>query len=392
MHNSSPRLGVSPQVIAFVMAYAGLAAAIGLLRIPDPPHGDFTLFLFPWLDVIRERGWASISGEFSAYTPPYIYLLNLVPMLEPSVGTMAAVKLLNLPFYFGTAIGVGAIVASATGDRDRGWIAAAATFVVPTLLINAFAWGQADSIFTCFAVWFVLFTMRGKPAVAALMFGLALAFKAQAMFLSPLLLYLVLSRQMRLREAMIVPLVYVAMMVPAALAGRPWAELLTVYYVQTQIPTMQELSFNAPNPWWYLQLVMPYRTGLIIGLAAGALTGAILAFGSTRHKPGPSSILIIACISAAAMPYVLPNMTARYFFVADILTVGLAFVRLRLWPAAALIQLGSLLAYLTYFTGVGMAFAAVFPTSCGILLLAFSWIDNLRRLTSMDPSNVIQPK
>jgi Gpi18-like mannosyltransferase len=362
-------------MIAMVMAYAGLAAAIGLLRIPDAPHGDFTLFLFPWLDVIRERGWASISGEFSAYTPPYIYLLNLVPYLENSVGTMAAVKLLNFPFYFGTAIGVGAIVARASGERDRGWIAAAATFVVPTLLINAFAWGQADTIFTCFAVWFVLFAMRGKPALAALMFGLALAFKFQAMFLSPLLLYLILSRQMGVRDAMIVPLVYVAMMVPAALAGRPWAELLTVYYAQTQIPTMQELSFNAPNPWWYLQFLMPYRTGVVIGLVAGALTGAYLAFGSLRQKPGPTSLLLIACISAAAMPYVLPNMTGRYFFVADILTIALALVRPKLWLAAALIQLGSLLAYLTYFTGIGMTFAAFFPTTCGLLALAFAWFD-----------------
>jgi hypothetical protein len=83
------------------------------------------------------------------------------------------------------------------------------------------------------------------------------------------------------------------------------------------------------------------------------------------------------------MPYVLPNMTGRYFFVADILTVALAFVRPRLWPAAALIQLGSLLAYLTYFTGVGMAYAAVFPTTCGLLLLAFAWVESRRDTTSI---------
>ena len=58
--------------------------------------------------------------------------------------------------------------------------------------MNAFAWGQSDCIFTSFLALFVLCAIRRAPVAAASMFGVALAFKLQATFLLPLLLYLIL--------------------------------------------------------------------------------------------------------------------------------------------------------------------------------------------------------
>lgn len=356
---------LSPISLLALMACAGFSAALALLPLAGPPNGDFALYLIPWMDIIRERGIASIAGEFSAYTPPYIYLLNIASLIEPTFGTIAAVKLVNIPFVVATALGIGALVTEASGNRDRGKLAAAVTFVVPTLLVNAFAFGQADVIFTSFLIGFVLFAMREKPAIAAVMFGLALSFKLQAVLLSPLLLYLLLSKQMRLRDALLIPLTYVTMMLPAALAGRPWAELLTVYAGQANF--MDDLSLNAPNPWWFLRWV-DYRTGLIAGLVAGGFAGAAIVIFSLRAK---GQILLIATVCAAVMPYVLPKMTSRYFFVADMLVIALAFTRPALWPAAVLIQVGSLVAYLSYFFGRTSAEPAFIPMTLGIGVLLY---------------------
>lgn len=103
-------------------------------------------------------------------------LLNIASLIEPIFGTVAAVKLVNIPFVVATALGIGALVSEATGEQDRGKLAAAVSFVIPTMLVNAFAIGQADVIFTSFLIGFILFAMRGKPALAAIMFGLALFF------------------------------------------------------------------------------------------------------------------------------------------------------------------------------------------------------------------------
>lgn len=91
---------LSPTALLALMACAGLSAALALLPLAGPPSGDFALFLIPWMDVIRERGIASISGEFSAYTPPYIYLLNIASLIEPIFGSVVAVKLVNISFLW----------------------------------------------------------------------------------------------------------------------------------------------------------------------------------------------------------------------------------------------------------------------------------------------------
>lgn len=347
--------------------FAAFVVAVAMLPVVGPPQNDFAMFLLPWMEQIHERGFASIAGDFSAYAPPYIYLLNIAALWEPFVGTVAAIKLVSLPFVVGTAFGIGAIVS--TLKPSLGKTATAVAIVTPSLLVNAFAWGQADAVFTCFLVWFVAFAMRGQMVAAAILFGLALSFKVQAVFVGPLVLYLALSGQMRARDLALIPLTYAAMMLPAALAGRPWSELLTLYYSQAHY--MSGLSFNTPSPWVYAELFIPYRTGMAIGLGLGALASLGISFGALRLECSPYTVLVIACLSAAVMPYVLPNMTARYFFVADMLTIALAFVRPRLWPVAVLIQFGSLISYLAYFAGIATAHLGFFPMTLGIALLAW---------------------
>lgn len=275
-----------------------------------------------------------------------------------------------------TALGIGALVAKVTGDQGKGKVAAAVSFVAPTLLVNAFGFGQADVIFTSFLIGFILFAIRGKPAVASIMFGLALSIKLQAMFLSPLLLFLLLSKQMRFRNALLIPLAYAAMMVPAALAGRPWSELFMVYAGQAGME--HELSLNAPNPWWFLRWV-DYRSGLIAGLVAGGFAGAAIVVIALRNK---SQILFIATICAAVMPYVLLKMTSRYFFVADMLAIALAFSRPGLWPAAVLIQIGSLVACLSYFTELASAPLAFIPMTLGVFMLFHFFLREIQRPTA----------
>jgi Gpi18-like mannosyltransferase len=360
----------SPNVILAMMALAGVAIARALLPIEGPPDSDFALFLYPWMDAIRHEGLASIAGAFSEYTPPYIYVLNLAALIEPSVGTMAAIKLVNIPFVISCAWGIGAIARQATGERELGKIAASLIFVCPSLLIDSFAQGQCDAIFISFLIWFVYFAIREQPALAAAMFGLALSFKLQALFVSPLLMTLLLWRRMSLRHLMIIPAVYVVMMIPAAIAGRPWGELLTVYIGQTGV--MHELSLNAPNPWWFLHGIVDYRLGVVAGLLAGVAAIALLVWQSAKLPRSASSMLLIAATSAALLPWVLPKMTARYFLVADLLTIALAFARPGLWPAAVLIQIGSVVAMLAYFLGWGTAGLAIGPTTLAVFLLVYA--------------------
>jgi Gpi18-like mannosyltransferase len=361
--------GLSPNVILAMMALAAVAVLRSLLPVKGPPDSDFAFFLLPWMEVIRHEGVASIAGGFSEYTPPYVYLLNVAVLIEPVVGTVTAIKLINLPFVISCAWGIGALVREASGDKDLGKIAAAVALICPSLLINSFAYGQCDAIFTSFLIWFVYFAVRSRPRLACLMFGLAVSFKIQAVFVSPLIVVLLLWRRIRPLHLLIIPATYIAMMVPAALAGRPWGRLLTIYLRQGDL--MHDLSLNAPNPWWFLRGIVDYKVGLIAGLLAGGIVVALLVWRSMKLQRTVASVLLIAAVAAALLPWVLPKMTARYFFVADLLTIALAFVRPRLWPAAVLIQIGSLIAVFAYFSHWATAAFAVGPTTAGVFLLAY---------------------
>jgi len=372
--------GLPPNVILAMMALASVAIARALLPIEGPPDSDFALFLRPWMNAIHHQGLASIAGGFSEYTPPYIYLLNLAALIEPAVGTVAAVKFINLPFVISCAWGIGAIVRYLTSSHERGIAAAAVTLACPSLLVNAFAFGQCDAIFAGFLIWFVYFAVRERPLLAALMFGLAFAFKAQALFAAPLVGVLLLWRRMAWWHVLLIPATYLAMMVPAALAGRPWSELLTIYLGQAGV--MHELSLNAPNPWWFLKDVVAYRTGVIVGLAAGAAAAAVIAWRARALPRSGAVILLIATVSVAVLPWVLPKMTSRYFIVADLLTIALAFVRPQLWPAAVLIQVGSLVASLSYFYPASATTALAFgPTTLGVGILAYALITERKEPT-----------
>jgi Gpi18-like mannosyltransferase len=71
--------------------------------------------------------------------------------------------------------------------------AALAVLFTPTVILNSSFWGQADAIHTTFllACLYFLVTRREIPAFIA--FGVAVAFKLQAIFLAPLLLILLLK-------------------------------------------------------------------------------------------------------------------------------------------------------------------------------------------------------
>jgi len=362
--------GIPPNLIVIMMAASAAAVAWALLPVEGPPTNDFVLFINFWMKSIHVNGSSSLAGGFSAYTPPYIYLLNFASLIEPWVGTIAAVKLINVPFVISCAWGVGAIVRHTTADRDRGKIAGAVTLVCPTLLLNSFAHGQCDAIFTSFLIWFVYFALRNRPAVACLMFGLAFSFKQQAIFLSPLLLTLILWRRMPIRYLLIVPATYVVMMIPAALAGRPWRELLAIYARQTELNHV--LSMNAPNPWWFLNKLVPYDLGVAVGLLVSTAVGLFLVFRSLWMRRDAWSLLLLGTVASALMPYVMPKMASRYFFVADLMTFALALTRPNLWPTAVLVQIGSLVAISSYFfASWGPSGLAFVPMTLAVCLLVY---------------------
>jgi Gpi18-like mannosyltransferase len=350
---------------------------------------DVEWWFVPWLDYIIQHGakasleaplQVQIEGVngFANYSPPYLYLLVLASKASAWLPSFLLVKLVSVA---GAMFCAGCIyyLIRALAPASVALLGAAGLFLVPSVALNGPAWGQTDMIWSALAALVVAFALRQRWAAMMLAFGAAVAFKLQAVFVAPFLLYMVLSYRISPRYFLLPVLAYAAMMLPAWLAGRPAWGLATVYLEQAG--AYRWLSLNAPNPWSFVQYtrLISYETGVLLGTAAAVLTALSLGALSVRwRRLHGGDLLLLAVTVAAAMPYVLPKMHERYFFLADILAYALAISRPRPWTifVAVAIQLGSVCAYASHmldFT-MGKYLGALLIGAALIVLLHRLWL------------------
>ena len=313
---------------------------------------DMHFFLEPWFAVIQENGFPAMAGDYANYSPPYLYLLGLASAFEGMEAPIVLIKAVSILFNLLAAVVAGLIVLEISGSRQKAFICACLFPLIPTVAINAAWWGQCDVIYATFLLAAFLASLKRMPLRVMLWFSIGFAFKAQAIFFAPYLLYLLLRKELPWNYLALAPVVYAAMMTPAWLAGRPALELAGVYLDQGSY--YRVLAANAPNPWAFVEKyhLLPYRPAVLAGLAlaAAANLGLVLKALQARLDNAETRLLLLASVTLAS-PYLLPKMHDRYFFLADILTILLAIVAPRYRLAALAMQGASLAVYLAFLAG-----------------------------------------
>jgi Gpi18-like mannosyltransferase len=297
-----------------------------LLRLSLSPFqsGDYVGFTSGWYAAIQADGLRAIGQGVSNYTPPYMYMLAFVAWLAPWLEPVVAIKIPAMVCDLISAWLISQIVRRRYPSGPVPILALFAALLAPTVVINSALWGQADSIYTMFLVGCLLLLLRGRMALAVLAFGFAFAIKAQALFLAPLLIALMLRRLIPLRTVLLIPLAYLAAILPAWLLGRPLADLLLIYSAQSE--TYGQLSRNAPNMYMWLSddfYALFLQAGLIWATALVCVYVALV-LHSCRRISEP--ILIeLALLSVVLLPFVLPKMHERYFYAADVIAIIYGF-------------------------------------------------------------------
>jgi hypothetical protein len=194
--------------------------------------------------------------------------------------------------------------------------------------------------------------------------GIAFAFKAQAAFIGPFIIGALIGRRAPLWQWAIPPLVFLASLVPAWLLGWPMAKLLMVYPGQAAAVIFPG---KLANPWMAGTMFAKEAAEqyFAVGYAAAVLAAMAIAALTSTSIRNRRVMLALALLSATALPFLLPKMLERYFFLADVLALVLA-LSLRSRAAtiiAVAIQAASLLSLLTYIYW----FYTPFPTLVGAL-------------------------
>jgi Gpi18-like mannosyltransferase len=336
-----------------VIAVVVLAALAVRLAFFSYRSGDFDAYFSQWYDfIVKNGGLHALRFQFANYNEPYLYLLTLLTYLK--IPALAGVKLISVVFDF--VLGWYAYRIVNLRYPATWWpiLAGGLVLFLPTVVLNSSMWGQADAIYSAFAVGGLYYLLRDRPWLACVFFGLAFSFKLQIVFLLPLVLLLVLRKRVPWRAVLLIPAVYLVLDIPAALLGANIKDLLTVYVTETN--TYDQLTLNAPNVYQYLGDVTGTGT---IRTAGVALTGVLVLvlIGLVvwkRVEMTATRIVLAGTVSVLLVPFLLPAMHERYFYLADALTVLAAFhLPRRLWALPFLEQFASLFAYLPFLLMTG---------------------------------------
>lgn len=332
----------------------GVLAALAV-RWPLLPHEslDFATNLTDWYRFLAANGgFAALRYDFAEYAPAYLTLLAGAVSFLSEMPTVLAVKAVSLPFDFLLAFFAWRSVGRRYPDaKEIPALAALAVLFTPTVLLNGALWGQADAIYTSFLMGGLSFLLAGRRRAAFALFGLAFGFKAQALFLAPLLFCLFRKRAAAGRDFGWSALAYFGTLLPAWFLGRPLGEMLATYLRQGQV--YRQLTMDAANLWqWVPNDLYPFwplgalfTVALVWGLAA--------AVGKSRAALTPDRIVFLAAFSVLVVPFFLPKMLDRYFFPAEAFAVVLAFWRPRLWFVPVVLGLTGLNVYLPNGAGFG---------------------------------------
>jgi len=315
---------------------------------------DLKVSLLPWYYFLLEHGaFSALALNFSNYTPPYLYLLSIGTLAHGALDPATTIRAISVSFNAIAGLLV-FLFAVATGwSRWQSMQIAFIFLVLPEMIVNSLVWGQCDIIYTLFLMAFIYFLTEERGWLATTMLGIAFAFKLQTIFIGPFVFYLLLVRLLLWRQLIMVPLMYLLFMVPSAVAGRRWNDLLSIYL--SQFDEYKSLSMGAPNPYYVFQKIFPgsYELGLHMGLMLAVIVGLVLVALFIHRGLGrsPRSLLLMATLTLTIMPYVLPKMHERYFFPASAMAFLFAIVRPSSWPIVVSIQAADLCAYALFLLG-----------------------------------------
>ncbi len=330
-------------VLAFGLCFALRAALM------DYHSGDYNSFLAKWVEYFRvSGGFKGFSESVGNYNVPYLYFLALFSYFP--LNDLYLIKLLSVSFDVVMAFGMMKLTGVYTRSVPKRLAAYLITLLLPTVIINGAMWGQCDSIYVSLAILALWFALTDRPKLSMAFFALSFGFKLQAVFILPICLVLVFAKKVKFWQLFIFPAVYIAEIMPAVLFGRPFFNTLLLYFNQAD-SVGTGLNYNSPSFFSMISGKVNVAALSALGVACAFLfVCAILIWAwYKRESLGNEAILGITLLFVAGIPFLLPHMHDRYFYMLDVLALLPAVLWTSYTPVAFFASFASLLCYYSYF-------------------------------------------
>lgn len=365
---------IEEKIVKWIEAHMRLLAFVAVTflslgirySLRDFQSGDSIAFLLPWYEQIKaEGGLLGLKTQVGNYNMLYQFLIAVMTYLP--VKPLHAYKILSVIFDYCLAAGVAALVYDVT-DENREWKAFLAYVLVicsPLVFLNSSAWAQCDAIYTFFVIVSLYAFFKERYTCAFALYGMAFAFKLQAVFVLPFFLFVYfVKKKFSVLQFAFIPVMMCLSGIPCFLMGRNISEVFTVY--QTQTSEWEKMSMNYPSIWTLLndgQVVDSY-----ISLKNTAIVLAVIVLGTIMMiwlvkgvETNTENMLYMAFLLAYTCVLILPAMHERYGFLYEILAIVIVFVNKKTIPLLISLNCISIATYgnYLYFRDIDMNLLAV---------------------------------
>lgn len=363
--------------LEFLFVYFALTCAYVLrttvFNQVTPDHTAQRLFV----EALAQDGLGAAAQGAGRYGLLGVYgyaLISRIPFRE-----LYMIKLSSILFDFALAFAAQALVERFV-DRRRGTLAMLAVLYCPLTWLTGAYWAQWDALCALLCVLSLYALLSRHRTLCAVLFALAYAAGAEALFCLPLLLLWPHGglRPRALAEALLTLLLCA---IPLALAASPGTALAALSPARLFAFSQDQLAYCAPSlyqfvpaasmsyreQFGYLEFVPGVYTGEMnkwftqetldrlqaagvwaAGIALGA--GAWLAWRLRRHVPR-SALWQALLLGALAVPMLLPGMSARSFFLPAFVSMCYALRYERRVRVCVLVAGATMLGYAPALTG-----------------------------------------
>lgn len=283
-----------------------------------------------WSDELVSAGPGinSLLNYTGDYAMTYVFLIWL--LIKLPVPLLYSLKAVNVLFDFGLAVVVGRIIKYFRPENDYSFCwGYCVTLLLPNVFLNSSFWGQCDAIYTFFLLAAFLCLLYKKYPIVMILFGMALSVKLQSVFMLPFLLVAYwLLKEFSVLQFLIVPIVMMAMNIPAIIAGHSPLIAFTAY--ARQIGGYPWLYYFYPNLYFFFQ-ARPYYlfgSGAIL-LTVTAFLIFVVLLVEKKVELNRENMVPILLWTAYTCTFFLPTMHERYGYFAELIAVILGILNFR---------------------------------------------------------------
>ncbi len=316
--------------------------------------GDYDVFLREWFDFFKENGISGLANYPGDYNAPYMTILALLSYIP--INSLFLIKFVSVIFDFVLAITIVKIFNEIKPNhkKELDLLLYFICLLLPQFILNGSCWGQCDSIYTSFVMISILFLLKEKYTKSFVFLGIAFAFKLQAILIFPLYIILFFSsKKFNIFNFLLIPLMNIILSMPALLVGKPFKELILIYFNQTGTYS-KNLVLNFINIYHFINgdVSLFYKLGIMVtALIFLIIMIYIIKNNKTWTK---EKIITLALLTVIVATFFLPGMHDRYLYIGEVLSILYYFTYKKNFLLVLIININAIITYVCYLCGITM--------------------------------------